>query len=539
MSIRFLLFQGNWENEGNFCLLEDSESIIVLAAGQNFSLKRAQEQQIGRDYLKENRNKVKAILVNNTSWQNIGLLPDICRDLGFKVPIYTSFHNRLILFSLFPHFRNKITVVEKNKETKLGNFSYYFLPLGSYIIGNLALKINHSQYSFYFLEAFVFSNLLDNNLLFPSNFLQDFQQFLTQQKKNTYLITSCQGMHWKNDNSLFFAAKNFPRLGKPLFFILYDFDWLHILELLEIGRNQGNKIRILDEKSSQLVSQILTKSPLKKVIENEKNKKDGNKIYLLVGNPENIRKKFDNYLSTLTPEKRTNFHFIVGTPPVIGGERKLAKIIDYLYSQGGEITNLSKKEYCQLGVNFYDLKLLLKLLQPIRIITLQNSYKYEKFTPYLPGKFSLIENGHCLDFPNHKFSPLKVKESLITLEELLVKQRENLGQTGLLIFLLITQWEEKKLQLKSLKIESLALSSLLNITKIENKVKSWWTTNLTRDIEKDDPPKTIKRTIERCLNKKINNYLSLEYDIELEESLILLFNQKKELKKQEQAPPLF
>jgi hypothetical protein len=116
---------------------------------------------------------------------------------------------------------------------------------------------------------------------------------------------------------------------------------------------------------------------------------------------------------------------------------------------------------------------------------------------------------------------------------LLVKQKENLGQTGLLIFLLITQWEEKKLQLKSLKIESLALSSLINISKLESKVKSWWTTNLVRDIEKDDLPKITKRTIEKRLNRKVNNYLSLEHDIELEESLILLFNQKKELKKPE------
>ncbi|CAI2161861.1 5530_t:CDS:2 [Funneliformis geosporum] len=190
-------------------------------------------------------------------------------------------------------------------------------------------------------------------------------------------------------------------------------------KLLEIGKKWGNKIRILDEKSAQLVSQILSRSPLQKVIENEKNKAEKNKIYLLVGNPENIIRKLDDYLSTLSPEERTDFHFVVGTPPVIGGERKLAKLIDYLYNQGGEITNLSKKEYCRLGVNFYDLKLLLKLLQPIRIITLQNSYKHEKFVPHLSGEFSLIEN------------------------------------------------EEKKLQLKELKIESLALSSLLNLSKLE------------------------------------------------------------------------
>ena len=129
----------------------------------------------------------------------------------------------------------------------------------------------------------------------------------------------------------------------------------------------------------------------------------------------------------------------MGIPPVIGGEAKLAGLTDYLYTQSEEITNLSKKEYLNLGLSFYDFKLLIKLLQPTGIITLQNSYKNEKYLNRLPGKFLTINNGYSWDFPTSKTSQLKKKKTLISLEELLVKQRDNLGQNGLLVILLIIE----------------------------------------------------------------------------------------------------
>ncbi|MEG7978725.1 MAG: hypothetical protein NY202_02195 [Mollicutes bacterium UO1] len=159
-------------------------------------------------------------------------------------------------------------------------------------------------------------------------------------------------------------------------------------------------------------------------------------IYLLVGNPENIEKNLTDCLADFPPEKKSTFQFIVGIPPVIGGESKLARIVDYLYTQGEEITNLSKKEYLSLGVSFYDFKLLLQLLEPSGIITLQNSYKNKNFLPHLPSKFLKINNGCALDFPTNKVSSLKVKKTLISLDELLVEQRSNLSQSGLLIILL-------------------------------------------------------------------------------------------------------
>jgi hypothetical protein len=40
---------------------------LILATGKEYTLTGYQEQQIGRDYLKENRAKIRAIVVTNTN----------------------------------------------------------------------------------------------------------------------------------------------------------------------------------------------------------------------------------------------------------------------------------------------------------------------------------------------------------------------------------------------------------------------------------------------------------------------------------------
>jgi len=176
-------------------------------------------------------------VINNTSFQNIGLLEDIYRILGNNVPLYTSFHSKLIISYFIPKLRNKVLTVEKDREVKIDDFLLNFFPLNSYLIGNLALNVSCFQYSFCFLEAFVFSSILNNNFLFSPSFLPGFQQFLSKRKRDFFLIASCQGLHWQNKNSLLFATASFPQQSKPLFFLFYDFDWLHVFELLMIVKS--------------------------------------------------------------------------------------------------------------------------------------------------------------------------------------------------------------------------------------------------------------------------------------------------------------
>jgi hypothetical protein len=66
---------------------------------------------------------------------------------------------------------------------------------------------------------------------------------------------------------------------------------------------------------------------------------------------------------------------------------------------------------------------------------LQNSYKNVNYLSYLPSKILLLGNQHSYHFPTEKISPLPAKKTLTTLEEILIKQRRNLREEGLLIVL--------------------------------------------------------------------------------------------------------
>jgi hypothetical protein len=171
-------------------------------------------QQINYDYLKENYSKLKAIVINNTNFQNIGLLEKICQDLGKEVAIYTSVPNKLILCYLFPQIRNKINVLTSFSPTvEIDDFTCSFFPLNSYLIGNCIVALHHSNYSFYLIEELLMNNCQENELLFTPNFLPNLFSFFAQKREKVYLITSFSNIKWNTNNSLFLAPNDFSPLS--------------------------------------------------------------------------------------------------------------------------------------------------------------------------------------------------------------------------------------------------------------------------------------------------------------------------------------
>ena len=546
MTIKFLLFRGGWESESNFWALESEQSILLFAAGEDAPF--INPEVVNYNYLIKNKTKLKAIILNNALPRNCASLLEIYQKLSCSVPLYTSQSTFLILsqlFSLPTKIKDKFIIFEPNKSLKIGNFYLRTLNLNSYVLGNLALMVNYQDYTFYYLTDFVLSNLLNSNYLSDNNFFTQLKDLLSQQKEKTYLITSCPNLTWNKQNSLLLLARNWTQKGKNYFFLLYEYDWLHILELCELAHQWKKKIHVLDPNFLALLKKVLKDDKLRLTGVLTYEKKDlvnENVIYLLIGSPTNLKERLKNFFEKFI-QKDTAFTFIVGTSVAHLGEEETASTIDYLYQQKGEIYNLSRSETFSLGTSFADLKLLLEIIQPHSVITLQNSYKQKKYLVYLKNRFLTCPNQTCLDFSNQKIRSLPVPKESQEFEDFLLTQRQNLFQNGFLVVLITVKQEKKVLKIKSLQLKIVALAPKVDLKKLESKIRQWWEKKNNSDLIEEDEkginpnssnqknlselPKNWRKKSERYLAICIERYFNFEYDIKIKDPVILLFVENK------------
>jgi len=196
-NVRFLIFRGSLQNEGNFWALESDETILLIGAGKDnpYVIRNV----LSLDYLKENKDKIKAVLINNSSPKNSGFLQEIYNELDLNVPIYGSKSTKLALDVYFNFDKktvnNFVEVENLSKDLLINDFSISFFLLDSNLLGNIAFCVYNQDYAFYYLEDFSFNVLSNNNLLFQPFFFQRFRKFLSIRRKKTYLITGCQNLN--------------------------------------------------------------------------------------------------------------------------------------------------------------------------------------------------------------------------------------------------------------------------------------------------------------------------------------------------------
>jgi len=332
---------------------------------------------------------------------------------------------------------------------------------------------------------------------------------------------------------LLLAARSWAK-DKNYFFLLYDYDWLHIFELCELAQQWKKKIKILNPSFLTLLEKVWKNDKLKETLAEEGKISTENVIYLLIGSPQNIEERLKTTLTEKYFGKNELITFVVGVSSAHGGEVKTASVLDYLYQKKGEVYNFSRSEAFSLGTSFTDLKLLLEVIQPSLTITLQNSYKQKNYLSYLKrSHFLTCSNQNYLVLPTRKIHPLPSREW--ETEKVLLTQRQNLLQNGFLVVFLMLKWEQKTLKIKNLQLESAAIAPTVNWKRLEEKIKHWWEKkispellnrekqNINYDITSQEMPRNWRKRTERYLEIYIERYLNFEHDIELKSPVILLF----------------
>lgn len=520
-NIRFLVFRGSSQNEGNFWALESDNSLIIIGAGRDNPY--VVRNVLNLDYLKENKDKIKALMISNSAPKNSGSLQEIYRDLELEVPIYGSRVARVSLETYYKCgqdvIKNFIEVDELSSEVKFDDFSVNFFALDSYVLGNLGICLYNSENAFYYLEDFAFNSLSDNSLLFKPSFFAKLRKFLSLRRKKTYLITGCQNLNWNNNGSLYLEARRFILKDREVFLLAYDFDILHIVEALEIAYDNDWVVSVLDKRMLAFLLKMFEKSPLLAVIKSSDEPTNKPVLTLLTVNSDDIDQKV-----AVNFKKKNNLVVVSCLYPMSGSSEKIARAIDFLHSQNNSLLDLAKSENISIGADFHDLKFIIKNLNPNGLLTLQNSYKHASYLSYLkPLKPIIVPNNSSLNISSRKITQIKNNKLFLNTENLLFFQRERLLKSGLLVIFLVLSNKNNKLDILKLKIESLSVSTTIDFAKMEKKVRHWIETKVPTDSISGLSDHEIKQTIEKKVSGLIKNYLSFENDVEIEDPLFLVF----------------
>lgn len=145
--IKLVFLGGLGEIGKNMTCIESQDSIIVIDGGMSFP----KEPLLGvdfvipnYDYLKENKDKLKAFCITHGHEDHIGALPVVLKDLA-DVPVYGSPLTLALLDSKLKESRVKdaklVSVMPGDIKT-LGSFRVEFLAMTHSIAGALALSID-------------------------------------------------------------------------------------------------------------------------------------------------------------------------------------------------------------------------------------------------------------------------------------------------------------------------------------------------------------------------------------------------------------
>lgn len=532
--VRFLLLRGKLENEGVFKVLETEKDVIICSIGSSFcpSSENNSVSLLERRYLNSKKNNIKAIIITNIENKNIGLLEKVCKDFEITVPIYTSFYNKLILNARFPSLKNRIHVVLSEREYKIGDFSVYFSHCNSYTIGNLMVYLEYKKkYSFFIIENFYFNFLLNNSAFIKNDFFLLLDKFISKKREKTYLITNCSNINWFSDNSLFLIKNKIPAFvnDEISFFILYDFDWLHTMELLEFSFKLKKKVVIFNKSILYVLKNTFFNSTNKKMIfDGEETINDRtDTVYIFHLNPDQfINFYLEEHLSKFSNDDIKKIRFIIILSSILGWEKKMSDLVDYLYTKSEMVTNLSKsqKSYLRLGISFNDLLILLDKLNPLLIFFTNNSYRSKEILDHLPPKKALfLDNNSYFEFPSYKTFPVFFSSSFalkknLDLEEILIQQRKRMEKNGLLLLCVQAEILKKEIKLNKIHFEKIA-NSFINkefIIKLEKKIVKLWE-KISSSTNVNDNIKTIRSTIEKRLTNLIKSSFYYEFNKELDE----------------------
>ena len=439
---------GQAENGKSMYCLEIDDQWFIIDAGYRFP----EVDKLGVDviipnfdYLKENKDKIKAIFITHGHDDVMGALPYLLQEVN--VPIYTTDLTADLIDQLLQRYmrhshvsyKYKIKRVNMNATIKVAGVTVEFFPITHSIPGSVGLAfLTPNGYVVYSSEFII-------DFGAPERFRCNIQKMMEIGKKGV-LALLCESSYSKNDG--YTSPKHkltdkiesiFEDATGRIIISSYAQNAFRTQEIAQLAKKYNRKICFYGRDKYDNTNTIMriarhTKKPIldihpsyiadSKAISDKKNM--DKLVVLLSGSPRRI---YHDILDIIDggDEKlklQENDTFIVASPVLPGTEKIANRAINELYKTDTQIHVLKNKELQSMHASEEDIKVLIQILNPKYFIPIKGEYQHFVAVSDVAKKMSIkddniiiVDNGEIITFNDGKLQDYR---DSITIEDVMI-----------------------------------------------------------------------------------------------------------------------
>ena len=439
---------GQAENGKSMYCLEIDDNWFIIDAGYRFP----EVDKLGVDviipnfdYLKENKDKIKAIFITHGHDDVMGALPYLLQEVN--VPIYTTDLTADLIDQLLQRYmrhshvsyKYKIKRVNMNATIKVAGVTVEFFPITHSIPGSVGLAfLTPNGYVVYSSEFII-------DFGAPERFRCNIQKMMEIGKKGV-LALLCESSYSKNDG--YTSPKHkltdkiesiFEDATGRIIISSYAQNAFRTQEIAQLAKKYNRKICFYGRDKYDNTNTIMriarhTKRPIldihpsyiadSKAISDKKNM--DKLVVLLSGSPRRI---YHDILDIIDggDEKlklQESDTFIVASPVLPGTEKIANRAINELYKTDTQIHVLKNKELQSMHASEEDIKVLIQILNPKYFIPIKGEYQHFVAVSDVAKKMSIkddyiiiVDNGEIITFNDGKLQDYR---DSITIEDVMI-----------------------------------------------------------------------------------------------------------------------
>ena len=468
--IKVLALGGLDEDGKDLYCIEVNDDIFVIGAGFKYPTRTTPGIDFviaDFDYLKQNKDRIKAYILPKAKKNSFGALPYIYKEA--PAPIYCSILTKkfLVDFSEEYHQENdyKFNLIELPCNTKIKGHNFIFFSTCASMPHTFGFALQTDLGNIVYSGDFIVEYSNENYFKLDLNTLGKIAE-------NPTLLLLSESQNCQKSGYCSPAHRIYPRLMKIIheatgrvFIALNSDNLYHVDEVFKACNDSDKKIFLYAKESQDVYKlkdlkdsgrfnpkNILEKSDLNRVKESQiviilmdENEKIYEKVSILANN-EN-----ENTEIRITP----NDTFYLAAPPTDNSEIICTSTVDELYKTNCKVYYETRSSLAKMHAYEEDLKMLLSLLKPKYYFPIEGYYvtllanakmAYEMGIGLSHNSIFLLDNGQSLNITSHGAKvdfnlDNKVKIGDLMIDGIgvgdvvneIITQRNRLGEDGVVV----------------------------------------------------------------------------------------------------------